>query len=134
MGCGINKGKLPKVYKLLHMIQLKTNHTHTPRYISQKSWINIIDFLNYTELKEVGKINKSFNSMVKQNKILVKFFKKKSDLPRQKVGKNINIIYSKKVFDSFCLLQNNNNKDSSMISDYSTSSEEKMFRFHKKVK
>ena len=134
MGCGINKGKLPKVYKSLHMIQLKTNHTHTPRYISQKSWINIIDFLNYTELKEVGKINKSFNSMVKQNKILIKFFKKKSDLPRQKVGKKINNIYSKKVFDSFCLLQNNNNKDSSMISDYSTSSEEKMFRFHKKVK
>ena len=70
--------------------------------------------------------------MVKQNQILVKFFKKKSELPRQKVGKNINIIYSKKVFDSFCLLQNRNNKDSSMLSDYSTSSEEKMFSFIKK--
>ena len=134
MGCGINKGKFPKVYKSLHMIQLKTNNTQSPKYISQKSWINIIDFLNYAELKEVGKINKSFNSMVKQNQILVKFFKKKSELPRQKVGKNINIIYSKKVFDSFCLLQNLNNKDSSMQSDYSTSSEEKMFLFHKKVK
>ena len=56
MGCGINKGKFPKVYKSLQMIQLKTNNTQSPKYISQKSWINIIDFLNYAELKEVGKI------------------------------------------------------------------------------
>ena len=134
MGCGINKRRVPKVFKSINMIQLKINNTHSPRCISQKSWTNIIDYLNYSELKEVGKINKAFNYLAKQNKILVKFFKKKSDLQRQMVGRNINIIYSKKVFDSFCLLQNSNNKDSSMISDYSTSSEEKAFLFHKKRK
>ena len=115
------------------MIQLKTNNAHSPRCISQKTWINIIDYLNYSELKEVGKINRAFNYLARQNKILIKFFKKKNDQPRQMVGRNINIIYSKKIFDSFCLLQNCNYKDNS-VSDYSTSSEEKAFLFHKKIK
>ena len=133
MGCGINKGQHPKVYPSLNMIQLKTNNAHSPRCISQKTWINIIDYLNYSELKEVGKINRAFNYLARQNKILIKFFKKKNDQSRQMVGRNINIIYSKKIFDSFCLLQNCNNKDNS-VSDYSTSSEEKAFLFHKKRK
>ena len=133
MGCGINKGKHPKVNPSLNMIQLKTNNAHSPRCISQKTWINIIDYLNYSELKEVGKINRAFNYLARQNKILIKFFKKKNDQPRQMVGRNINIIYSKKIFDSFCLLQNCNYKDNS-VSDYSTSSEEKAFLFHKKRK
>lgn len=39
--------------------------------------MKIIDFLSYSDLKEVGKTTKYFNSMCKQYQILTKFFKKK---------------------------------------------------------
>ena len=36
-----------------------------------------MDFLNYNELKETGKVNKMFNKNVKQKELLIKFFKKR---------------------------------------------------------
>ena len=35
------------------------------------------DILNYSELKETGKVNKMFNKNVKQKELLIKFFKKR---------------------------------------------------------
>ena len=46
--------------------------------IQQSNWINIIDFLNFKELHEIGKTSKVFNYLVKQDKVLIKFFKKKN--------------------------------------------------------
>lgn len=46
--------------------------------VSLKLWIKIIDFLDFNELKEIGKINKTFKRVCKQNEILIKFFKKRN--------------------------------------------------------
>ena len=45
--------------------------------ITTRIWIKILNYLNYNELKETGKVNRFFNNTVKQKEILVKFFKKK---------------------------------------------------------
>ena len=124
MGCGINRSTMPKVYPIGYN---KKQNSKSGEYISkeykslisQNSWINVLDFLNYSDLKEVGKTNKLFNYLVKQNKILVKFFKKKNN------GIYYNI-YTKKIFESFSILQLNQKRNNSIISDYSTSSEEKV--------
>ena len=47
--------------------------------ISRKSWITILDYLYFKELKEIGKVNKKLNSLTKSSEILLKFFKKKCD-------------------------------------------------------
>ena len=46
--------------------------------ITKMLWVKVIDFLSYNELKEVGKVNRKFNMLVKNNNVLVKFFKKKN--------------------------------------------------------
>ena len=46
---------------------------------TQRSWLNVLDYLNYSELKEVGRTSRLFNYLVRQNKILIKFFKKKNN-------------------------------------------------------
>ena len=83
MGCGINRTTMPKVYCVDNKNKIsKRGEYNSKEYkslISQNSWINILDFLNYSDLKEVGKTNKLFNYLVKQNKILVKFFKNKNN-------------------------------------------------------
>ena len=83
MGCGISKSTTPKVYrhiKINHSSnKTKGNRKEYKNFISQNNWLNILDFLNYAEIKEVGKTNKLFNYLVKQNQILIKFFKKKND-------------------------------------------------------
>ena len=41
--------------------QIKSVHTKRPSFssvIPKKDWMNIIDYLNYQEVKEVGKLNK----------------------------------------------------------------------------
>jgi hypothetical protein len=62
-----------------------------------KNWKKILDFLSYQDLKEVGKVNKKLNSLVKSNEILLKFFKNKED----------DISYNKS-FDSFSQLKKSN--------------------------
>ena len=61
-------------------------------------WVKVIDFLSYNELKEVGKVNRKFNMLVKNNNVLVKFFKKKNT-------EYDNIIDNIISFDSFSQLQ-----------------------------
>ena len=63
-------------------------------------WVKVIDFLSYNELKEVGKINRKFNKLVKTNNVLVKFFKKKNSIYSKNVNKSVS-------FDTFNQLQRN---------------------------
>ena len=124
MGCGINRTVMPKVYRVdnnKNQNSKRGGHKNKEykNLISQNSWINVLDFLNYSDLKEVGKANKLFNYLVKQNQILVKFFKKKNN------GMYYNM-YTKKIFESFSILQLNQKRNNSIISHYSTSSEEKV--------
>ena len=124
MGCGINRNVMPKVYRVDNNKNQNTKkgvykNKEYKSLISQNCWINVLDFLNYSDLKEVGKTNKLFNYLVKQNKILVKFFKKKNN-------QIIYNIYAKKIFESFSILQLNQKRNNSIVSEYSTSSEEKV--------
>ena len=61
--------------------------------------------LSYNEIKEIGKINKTFNRIVKQNEILIKFFKKRNSDSKQSI-KNSNIKSNTLKFISFSLLRN----------------------------
>ena len=46
----------------------------------RKSWISLLDYLYFKELKEIGKVNRKLNSLTKSSEILLKFFKKKCDI------------------------------------------------------
>ena len=86
MGCGISAKKEMKVISISSTSTVD-KFTPQPRNnsikkkttakVSQLSWLNIIDYLNYTDIKEVGKTNKMFNYLVRQNSVLIKFFKRK---------------------------------------------------------
>ena len=86
MGCGISAKKEMKVISISSTstvgkftTQPRNNSIKkkTTAKVSQLSWLNIIDYLNYTDIKEVGKTNKMFNYLVRQNSVLIKFFKRK---------------------------------------------------------
>jgi hypothetical protein len=66
--------------------------------INIKNWKKILDYLSYQDLKEVGKVNKKLNSLVKSNEILLKFFKNKEE----------DISNYKQSFDSFSQLKISN--------------------------
>ena len=82
--------------------------------ITTRIWIKILNYLNYNELKETGKVNRFFNNTVKQKEILVKFFKKKDT--EVNIFPLNNKIFEKKTSSfifinsmmSFSVLQNNN--------------------------
>lgn len=64
-------------------------------------WVKIIDYLSFNEIKEIGKINKTFNRVVKQNEILIKFFKKRNSDYKQSFIKSNTVKYI-----SFSILRN----------------------------
>ena len=66
-------------------------------------WLKVIDYLSYKELKEVGKINRKFNKLVKNNNVLLKFFKKINSIYSRNINKNDNLLS----FDTFSQLQRN---------------------------
>lgn len=66
-------------------------------------WIKILNYLNYKELKETGKVNRLFNKTVKQKEVLIKFFKKRESNTMMKC-KDVNFINT---LFSFSILQNN---------------------------
>ena len=84
MGCGLSGRK--KINITATVSQSKSNSNHSQQYvqkeyiylINEKSWKNIINFLGYNDLKEVGKTNKMFNQISKQEDILIKFFKRRN--------------------------------------------------------
>jgi len=47
--------------------------------ITYNNWLKIIDFLNYIEIKETGRVNLFFNKIVKDKNILLKFFQNRGD-------------------------------------------------------
>ena len=137
MGCGINSSTRPKIITKNSLYCNKITPTITPlthkknykTIISQKSWLNILDFLSYNEIKEIGKTNKLFNCLVKQNTILIKFFKNKNTYtPYQNLSRNTTyeVTNSKpkvniKCYESFALLQMNQIYEA-IDSNYSTPS------------
>lgn len=48
--------------------------------ILESSWVNVIGFLSYREVKECGKINRFFLSVCKQEEILTKFINSKNNI------------------------------------------------------
>lgn len=71
----------PKKYQS-QSLTLRKNYIHNKKFfnkIHQFNWTKIVDYLNFQELKEVGKTTKMLNSLVKQHEILTKFFKKKEE-------------------------------------------------------
>ena len=58
---------------------LKTNYNSYNNKLTPNLWTKVIDFLQFQDLKEVGKTNRKFNKICKKGNILIKFFKKKDD-------------------------------------------------------
>ena len=89
MGCVQNKSQITKSYLISKNINLyrkspqkyinKIVNISKVSRISSSSWEHVVHYLNYAEVKELGKTSKFFNVMCKKHKILVKFFKKKSN-------------------------------------------------------
>lgn len=103
MGCGLSGRK--KINITATVSQSKSNSNHSQQYvqkeyiylINEKSWKNIINFLGYNDLKEVGKTNKMFNQISKQEDILIKFFKRRNktlQLKQSSVFTGDNTFYS----------------------------------------
>lgn len=83
MGCGCFKAKQSKEDKIVFTKtkNLSTDLNLVKRYvyvIPKSSWIYIIDFLNFKEVKESKKVNKMFNSICCSFHILIKFYKNKT--------------------------------------------------------
>ena len=66
----------------LNMKIVKTKNKERNRLndINERNWKKIIIFLSYSDLKEVGKTNKLFNQIAKNEEVLVKFFKKREKI------------------------------------------------------
>lgn len=147
MGCGINSGKNLKIEsdfrRILTLEKSKEQKKNSvgSSYINKitpGSWKKIVDFFNFNDLKEVGKTNKMFNCLAKDNSILIKFFKKREPKPSKKILSHPIISHSqlkedtqilsspenKVCLDSFMNLQKKEWILFSDISDNSTSVEE----------
>ena len=82
MGCIPNRTHIPiksRQIQITHKVyQTASRVNKSFNKISYSNVVNIVDFLNFKDLYELGKVNKLFNNMVKQHRILIKFFKKKT--------------------------------------------------------
>ena len=78
--------------------------TNKAEKLTNKLWINDLDFLNYNELKETGKVNRMFNKNVKQKELLIKFFKKRETVIINEF-EDVNLMNT---IVSFSMLQTNN--------------------------
>ena len=80
MGCGIARKQQIKVKGLIQHSTNSPNHTaivNKTYSLNESSWMNVVDFLSFNELKQVAKVNRMFNCISKQHDILIKFFKKR---------------------------------------------------------
>ena len=82
------------------LISLKKGTESVLSKISTDSWEHVVEYLNYNEVKELGKTNQFFNSLGKQHKILIKFFKRKNtDIEsRKEVLKKISTFRNSKTY------------------------------------
>jgi hypothetical protein len=83
MGCDVyTKKKIIKIQT--NPILKKTNEkiTYSKENMINKifinNWLRILNFFQYQDLKEIGKTNRFFNRLSKDNRILIKFFKKRN--------------------------------------------------------
>ena len=86
MGCGIQHVNKINIQTEIFIPTKKSNDSIETKHsfnrlklnkISKNNWLKIIDYLQYQELKEVAKTNRLLNYLSKDDKILIKFFKKK---------------------------------------------------------
>jgi RIO-like serine/threonine protein kinase len=89
MGCGIQHVNKINIQTEIFIPTKKSNDSIETKHsfnrlklnkISKNNWLKIIDYLQYQELKEVAKTNRLLNYLSKDDKILIKFFKKKNDI------------------------------------------------------
>jgi hypothetical protein len=101
MGCGIQRATKINIIKSEVYIPKKSSKSTVETInnerkkidkISKKNWLRIMDFLQYKELKEVGKINRLLNYLSKDDKILIKFFKKKYSIIDYTKNPSVDII------------------------------------------
>ena len=94
MGCGINGKKnvliTSKTSDLTLRDTLSSCIPNKQSFISDDNWLKIFHFLSFTELKEVGRTNKYFNRLSRDDKLFIKFFR------------NNNYIYNQTYIQSFC--------------------------------
>ena len=83
MGCDVyTKKKIIKIQT--NPILKKTNEkiTYSKENMINKifinNWLRILNFFQYQDLKEIGKTNRFFNRLSKDNRILIKFFQKRN--------------------------------------------------------
>ena len=83
------KCKKSSTWKNINKLSINKNYVSSdknriqPKFfnkIGKVNCINIMNFLSYNDIKEIGKINRKFNFMIRTNNILVKFFRRKSSL------------------------------------------------------
>lgn len=88
MGCRLpraNKIQITSIIKNLSVEQEDNINQRMSNYanrslllkIHTSSLLIILDYMSFVEIKEIGKLNRLFNNLAKQNTILIKFFKKK---------------------------------------------------------
>lgn len=104
MGCGVSGRKKIGVKTSIESDakykKIKSESTKGKNYvndINEKAWKNIISFMSFCDLKEVGKVNKLFNLLSKQDDILIKFFKNRNrflHINNSTVNSNENTMYS----------------------------------------
>lgn len=86
MGC-IPNTKKPRTTVLLRSVgqlvkrptSMHVNRKPKSFQITKACWTKVINFLNYSEVKQIGRVNRAFNQMAKQDIVLIKFFKNKTN-------------------------------------------------------
>ena len=91
----IKKSKIKKNKKLKNK---KDDYVHK---ITYKNWVKIIDFLNFIDIKETGKVNLFFNKIVKDNNILLKFFQNRGDYENKFIPVEIDSKKNNNILDVF---------------------------------
>ncbi len=92
MGCCMKNKKNVRINNNISLNSNLNYHTNYYSYnnqnninkLSKNNLLKILNFLQFKELREVGKINRLFNYLTKDDRILIKFFKKKEELIYQK--------------------------------------------------
>lgn len=86
MGCGILSKKTLTITSYSHVNEFEQNtwsfkECQNKQYkLSKQMWINVMHFLMYEELREIGKINLYFKHLSKHNDILNKFIRNNINL------------------------------------------------------
>lgn len=65
----VHKNILFNSFSIIQSSELNYSIRNSIAKISCNSMLNVIDYLNFVELKEVGKVNRMHNYLSKQNEI-----------------------------------------------------------------